>query len=54
LSPNDFWLFPKIKPALKGPRFQDIWDIKKCNNNNESYSTIGVPKMFPTVTASLG
>jgi histone-lysine N-methyltransferase SETMAR len=24
LSPNDFWLFPKIKPALKGPRFQDI------------------------------
>jgi histone-lysine N-methyltransferase SETMAR len=23
LAPNDFWLFPKIKPALKGRRFQD-------------------------------
>jgi hypothetical protein len=24
---NDFWLFPKIKSALKGRRFQDIEDI---------------------------
>jgi hypothetical protein len=27
LAPNDFWLFPKIKCALKGRRFQDIEDI---------------------------
>jgi hypothetical protein len=26
---NDFWLFPKIKFALKGWRFQDIEDIQK-------------------------
>jgi hypothetical protein len=24
-----FWLFPKIKPALKGQRFQGTEDIKK-------------------------
>jgi transposase len=29
LAPNDFWLFPKIKSALKGRRFQDIEDMKK-------------------------
>jgi transposase len=29
LAPNDFWLFPKIKSALKGQRFQDIEDIQK-------------------------
>jgi hypothetical protein len=28
LAPNDFRLFPKINFALKGPRFQDIEDIK--------------------------
>jgi hypothetical protein len=28
LAPNDFWLFPKIKSALKG-RFQDTEDIQK-------------------------
>jgi hypothetical protein len=28
-SPNDFWLFPKIKSALKGRKFQDIEDIQK-------------------------
>jgi hypothetical protein len=26
-APNDFWLFPKIKSALKGPRFQNTEDI---------------------------
>jgi hypothetical protein len=25
---NDFWLFLKLKSALKGRRFQDIEDIK--------------------------
>jgi hypothetical protein len=29
LAPNDFWLFPKIKTALKGRRFQDTEDIQK-------------------------
>jgi hypothetical protein len=29
LAPNDVWLFPKIKSALKGQRFQDIGDIQK-------------------------
>jgi hypothetical protein len=29
LAPNDFWLFPEIKSALKGRRFQDIEDIQK-------------------------
>jgi hypothetical protein len=26
---NDFWLFPKIKSALKGRRFQDTEDIQQ-------------------------
>jgi hypothetical protein len=29
LAPNDFWLFPKIKSALNGQRFQYKEDIKK-------------------------
>jgi hypothetical protein len=29
LAQNDFWLFPKIKSARKGRRFQDIEDIQK-------------------------
>jgi len=31
MVPNDFWLFPKIKSALNGRRFQDIEDIQKKN-----------------------
>jgi hypothetical protein len=27
---------------------------KKYDNGTESYSTAGVPKMFPTLAASLG
>jgi hypothetical protein len=27
LAPNNFWLFPNIKFALKGRRFQDTEDI---------------------------
>jgi hypothetical protein len=30
LAPNVFGLFPEIKSALKGLRFQDIEHIKKC------------------------
>jgi hypothetical protein len=29
LATNDFWLFPKIKLALKGQIFQVIGNIKK-------------------------
>jgi transposase len=29
LAPNDFWLFQKIKSALKEPRFQDTEDVQK-------------------------
>jgi transposase len=28
LAPCDFWIFPKLKTALKGHRFSDIADIK--------------------------
>jgi hypothetical protein len=28
-APNDFWLFLKLKSALKGRRFQDTGDKKK-------------------------
>jgi hypothetical protein len=27
---------------------------KKCENSTDTYSTTRVPKMFPTVAASLG
>jgi len=30
---NDFWLFPKIKSALMGPRFQDTEDIQKMRQH---------------------
>jgi hypothetical protein len=29
MPPNNFWLFPKIMTALKGPRFPDTEDIQK-------------------------
>jgi histone-lysine N-methyltransferase SETMAR len=53
LALNDFWLFPNIKSSLKGRRFQDTEDIKKSDDSTKSYSTTGVPKMFPIVAASL-
>jgi hypothetical protein len=31
LIPNGFWLFPKIKSALKERRFRDIEDIHPKN-----------------------
>jgi hypothetical protein len=53
LALKDFWLFPKIKSALKVQRFEDIEDIQKHDDGIESYSTTQVPKMFPRVVASL-
>jgi hypothetical protein len=29
LAPCDFWLFPKLKNALKGQRFADIPDVQR-------------------------
>jgi hypothetical protein len=29
LAPGDFWLFPKLKNALKEQRFADIPDIQR-------------------------
>jgi hypothetical protein len=52
MAPNDVWLFPKIKSALKRRKFQDTEDMQK-QKSTESYSTRGVPKMFPAVAASL-
>jgi hypothetical protein len=54
LVPNDFWLFPGIKFALKGQRFQNIEDIKKSDDGTESCSTARVPEILRTVAASLG
>jgi hypothetical protein len=46
-DPNDFWLFPKIKSALKGRRFQDTEDIqKKFEDGTKSYSTTEFQKCF--------
>jgi hypothetical protein len=54
LASSEFWLFPKIKSALKGRNFKPIEDIKKCDDGTGSCSTTGVPKLFPTVAASFG
>jgi hypothetical protein len=32
LVPNDFWLFLKLKSALKGRRFQDTEDTQRKEN----------------------
>jgi hypothetical protein len=39
--------------ALKGRRFQDVEDIKKCDDGTESCSTAGAPEMFLTVAGSI-
>jgi hypothetical protein len=45
------WLLAlsKNKVCLEGTK-----TLKKSDNSTESYSTTGVPKMFPTVAALLG
>jgi hypothetical protein len=48
---NDFWLFPKIKSALKGRTFQGTEGIQRKSDNGIE---TGVPKMLPTLAASLG
>jgi hypothetical protein len=52
---NNFCLFPHIKSALEGQRFEDIENThKNVMVALKSYSAAGVPKMFPTVATSLG
>jgi len=51
LAPCDFWLFPKLKNALKGQRFADITDIQ-CENVTASYSAKRFPRLFPAVAPS--
>jgi hypothetical protein len=43
LAPYDFWLFPKLKTALKGNRFSDI---VTCNDHPAEHSRRGVPEVF--------
>jgi hypothetical protein len=45
LPPNDFLLFTKMKSILRGRKFQDTEDIKKCDDGTERYSTTGVPNI---------
>jgi len=53
LAPNIFWLFQKIKSALKGRKFQDA-ESKNVTTVLKSCSTEEVPNVFQTVAASLG
>jgi hypothetical protein len=55
LAPNDFWIFPKLQSALTRQRLHNNEVIKnKSDDGTESYSTSGVPKIFPIMAASLG
>jgi len=54
LAPNDFWLFHKIKSALKGWRFQDVEDIQKNMTTALKSVTQQEFQKVPTVAASLG
>jgi hypothetical protein len=51
LAPNDFWLFPKIKSALKGRRVQDSEDKKK-KKKNVTTALKAVPQQFQNVSNS--
>ena len=49
LAPCDFWLFPKLKSALKGQRFADLSDIQR----NVKTLLRGIPENdFKTVSGS--
>jgi hypothetical protein len=40
IAPCDFWLFPKLKMALKGKRFDDIDTIKENTSTMKLLSSI--------------
>jgi hypothetical protein len=52
LDLKDFWLFPKIKCALEGKRFQDTEGIKKCDHCK--LSTTGIPKNISNSVSIIG
>jgi hypothetical protein len=49
---GDFYLFPQLKPALKGRCFCDATD-KECNGRAEKIFTKWFPEIFPTPLQSL-
>jgi hypothetical protein len=50
----DFYLFPRLKSALKGRRFCDATDIiKNATDELKKVSTKWLPRMFPTTLQSL-
>jgi hypoxanthine-guanine phosphoribosyltransferase len=53
LAPNDLWLFPKMRSALKGRRVLVIDDIQKKTKKKKQVMTAleAVRKMFPKVAA---
>jgi hypothetical protein len=55
LAPNNVWLFPKIKSALKEKNISGHWRHQKkyYDDGTDRHSTTSVPKMFLTVAASL-
>jgi hypothetical protein len=53
MAPNDFWLFPKIKSALKGRRFRILKTPEKLTAL-EAIPQQDFQKIFPTVAASFG
>ena len=52
LAPCDFWLFPKLKPPLKGNRLQPINAIQE--NTTEQLMVIGRPVWGPKMPTLKG
>jgi hypothetical protein len=50
MAPCDFWLFPKLKRALKGSRFDSREDIMR----NVTKELRSLPEMLPAVEGTLG
>jgi len=49
LAPSDFWLFTKLKNALKGQRFDDVSDIQR---NVKTFCKVFRKTIFKTVSGS--
>jgi hypothetical protein len=57
MDSNDFWLFRKISLPYRYEDFKimnTLKFLKKCADSTESYSTTGVPKMFPVEAVEFG
>lgn len=53
LAPCDFFLFPKLKFAIKGQRFQDVEEIK-VGSKTQGLNFRTVPKKFRKIVRTLG